>query len=237
MRILTIIILIIILVVSAVKGGGYLLKNCPKIFKHPTKSELEEKDLLGSEEINNFRIAQIQLALKRSGYEVGMVDGKLGKNTRRAIKEFQIVKGIPPTGRIDSKTYFELLENKEIENRRNENLLMHREHKDNLELKNFNRASMVDKHDTSEKQQERIVQYSPPKTEPGNFHTQHKDKKRETVKTVQVVLQKLRYYQGKIDGILGKKTRLAIKEFQRIHGLKPDGIVGIKTRLCLSKEG
>ena len=226
-----------VLAVPVISGINYLWKNDLKIFRHPVKEDLREEELLGSLETSNPRIAEMQTVLKGLGYNLGIVDGRLGKNTRKAIKEFQTAKGISPTGKIDSRTYFELLENKEIKNKRNENLLMYREHKDNLELKNFNRESMVDKHDTSEKQQERIVQYSPPKTEPGNFHTQHKDKKRETVKTIQVVLQKLGYYQGKIDGILGKKTRLAIKEFQRTHGLKPDGIAGIKTRLCLNKEG
>lgn len=34
---------------------------------------------------------------------------------------------------------------------------------------------------------------------------------------------------GPIDGKLGKKTRLAVKAFQRKHGLTADGVVGDKT--------
>ena len=45
------------------------------------------------------------------------------------------------------------------------------------------------------------------------------------------------FYKGKIDGILGKRTRLAIKKYQKTRSLKADGILGDKTKLCLAKEG
>jgi len=106
-----------ILVVPVISGINYLRKNDLKIFRHPTKEDTKEEELIGSQEVSNFRIAQIQHALKNFGYDPGVIDGRLGKNTRKAIKEFQIAKGISPTGKIDSRTYFELLEKSKDRNK------------------------------------------------------------------------------------------------------------------------
>jgi chromosome segregation ATPase len=52
---------------------------------------------------------------------------------------------------------------------------------------------------------------------------------------IQAILKGSGLYKGSIDGINGSQTKQAVKEFQRIKGLKPDGIVGRKTREKLSK--
>jgi len=64
---------------------------------------------------------------------------------------------------------------------------------------------------------------SPAKTQKGNAD----------VRSAQEHLAHLGYYKGKIDGIMGPKTRAAIKKFQREHGLKGDGILGKKTKRAL----
>jgi len=46
---------------------------------------------------------------------------------------------------------------------------------------------------------------------------------------VQEALQSAGYYKGNIDGKLGAKTREAISQFQKDHGLKADGVIGQKT--------
>lgn len=48
-------------------------------------------------------------------------------------------------------------------------------------------------------------------------------------KQIQQRLKDLGYYTGKIDGIIGKWSIVAIKAFQRDNGLVVDGIVGPKT--------
>ena len=55
------------------------------------------------------------------------------------------------------------------------------------------------------------------------------------MKEVQVCLQNAGFYKGKIDGVKGKTTKKAIKEFQKANGLKADGKVGPKTWELLSK--
>ena len=50
-----------------------------------------------------------------------------------------------------------------------------------------------------------------------------------TVQDIQVALKNAQLYQGKVDGILGPRTRKAIEDFQEHSGLKVDGKVGPQT--------
>lgn len=52
-------------------------------------------------------------------------------------------------------------------------------------------------------------------------------------KQVQQKLKNLGYYTGAIDGIIGSKSKSAIKRFQRDYGLVVDGIIGPKTLAAL----
>lgn len=51
---------------------------------------------------------------------------------------------------------------------------------------------------------------------------------------IQRALKNSGFYQGSIDGKMGPLTRDAIREFQRVHGLKDDGVVGKQTWTQLS---
>lgn len=46
---------------------------------------------------------------------------------------------------------------------------------------------------------------------------------------VQKALQKAGYYDGAIDGKIGRRTIDAVKNFQKEHDLKVDGVIGLKT--------
>jgi D-alanyl-D-alanine carboxypeptidase (penicillin-binding protein 5/6) len=46
------------------------------------------------------------------------------------------------------------------------------------------------------------------------------------LKQVQLALKKAGYNPGRVDGILGAKSKSALKAFQRANGLSPDGVVG-----------
>jgi murein L,D-transpeptidase YcbB/YkuD len=56
-----------------------------------------------------------------------------------------------------------------------------------------------------------------------------------TNKDIQIALQNAGFYQGEIDGVIGPKTRRAIREFQAENNLAVDGKVGPKTWTILSK--
>ena len=50
-----------------------------------------------------------------------------------------------------------------------------------------------------------------------------------SIQDIQMSLKNADLYQGKVDGILGPRTRKAIEAFQEQNGLKVDGKVGPKT--------
>ncbi len=50
-----------------------------------------------------------------------------------------------------------------------------------------------------------------------------------SVSDVQAALTRAGFDPGAVDGKMGKKTKAAIKAFQRSHGLKADGVIGDKT--------
>ena len=60
-------------------------------------------------------------------------------------------------------------------------------------------------------------------------------KGREHTKEIQICLKNAGFYNGNIDGVKGKNTKKAIKEFQKANGLKADGVVGAKTWEALSR--
>ncbi len=60
-------------------------------------------------------------------------------------------------------------------------------------------------------------------------------KSKEWIKELQTCLKNAGFYTGKIDGVKGRNTRRAIREFQRANGLTADGAVGKKTWELLSK--
>jgi peptidoglycan hydrolase-like protein with peptidoglycan-binding domain len=57
----------------------------------------------------------------------------------------------------------------------------------------------------------------------------------ERIKDIQTCLKSAGFYNGEIDGVKGKQTRKAIKEFQKANGLEADGVVGKKTWELLTK--
>lgn len=54
--------------------------------------------------------AKIQTALKNAGLYQGTVDGKIGKNTNKAIMEFQKLNGLKADGIVGKKTWAALQE-------------------------------------------------------------------------------------------------------------------------------
>jgi len=55
-------------------------------------------------------------------------------------------------------------------------------------------------------------------------------------KDIQQALKNAGYYNGKIDGVKGKGTKRAVKEFQKANGLRADGVVGRRTWELLERH-
>jgi peptidoglycan hydrolase-like protein with peptidoglycan-binding domain len=54
-------------------------------------------------------------------------------------------------------------------------------------------------------------------------------------KDIQTALKNAGFYQGEIDGVIGRETKEAIMKFQGANGLTADGTVGSRTWVLLSK--
>lgn len=68
---------------------------------YPDKKVLAEKKA----DISN---KNIQRALKKAGFYNGAIDGKIGKNTKNAIKRFQEANGLNADGIVGKKTWEKL---------------------------------------------------------------------------------------------------------------------------------
>ncbi|PIQ87792.1 MAG: hypothetical protein COV73_02265 [Candidatus Omnitrophica bacterium CG11_big_fil_rev_8_21_14_0_20_43_6] len=58
-------------------------------------------------------------------------------------------------------------------------------------------------------------------------------KQRLSVKQIQTALKNAGYFQGEVDGKMGKQTRQAIRDFQKANNLQVDGRVGKNTSKAL----
>jgi len=58
-------------------------------------------EVLCEKDINNNKIREVQQALKDKGYEVGVVDGIMGRGTKAAIQKFQEDNGLPIGGALN----------------------------------------------------------------------------------------------------------------------------------------
>jgi peptidoglycan hydrolase-like protein with peptidoglycan-binding domain len=54
---------------------------------------------------------EIQTALKKAGFFKGVLDGKIGPETKEAVKKFQQANGMTPDGVVGSKTWGVLSKN------------------------------------------------------------------------------------------------------------------------------
>ena len=71
------------------------------------KSQIQD-EVMGYRLKSKNRTKQIQTALKKAGFYKGDIDGKLGPQTKKAIKVFQKSKGLTPDGVIGVRTWEEL---------------------------------------------------------------------------------------------------------------------------------
>ena len=54
------------------------------------------------------RIREIQSALKSAGFNPGPVDGKMGQQTKTAVRDFQTANGLQADGKVGPKTWSKL---------------------------------------------------------------------------------------------------------------------------------
>lgn len=195
----------------------YLNEGIQNLFFKEAKERAKERELIGSVDVYSPRVEEIQEILKKAGFSPGPVDGRMGWQTRKAIREFQETKGLKVSGKVNQETWLEF-------NREKEALV-------NLKKERVEEPLFLPLEEKPKdiKSKEEILRIMGP---------QDKAKveiPKDKTKQIQLALKNAGFDAGPIDGKIGKKTRRAIREFQKAKGLKPDGIVGSKTWQELEK--
>ena len=172
---------------------------------HKDKAELREGQVIGSIDGYNPRVEEIQEILQKAGFEPGPLDGRMGAQTRAAIRKFQKEKGLKANAKIDSATYLAL--NREKEDAAH---IFKAEH-----LNSDDREVMREAGSEKTKIQDEVLSY--------------RLESQDRAKQIQTALKNAGFYKGQIDGKIGPQTKRAIKDFQKANKLNPDGVVGLKT--------
>lgn len=151
---------------------------------------------LGSE---GAAVRALQGALIELGFLKGAVDGKYGKATEQAVRDYQEKNKLTVSGTADAVSQQKL-----------------------FEAKPLNRAGRATEVKTLSAVPGQILR-------PGD--------RGDWISDLQKNLQTLGFYKGKIDGIFGRGTELAVRAFQKKAGLRQDGKVGSRTMQALLAGG
>jgi len=83
-----------------------LKESLSKASQDETKASagLKSKKVVG-EVKSRPNAKQIQMALKNAGYDPGTIDGKMGRQTKEAIRAFQRANNLYADGRVGKKTW------------------------------------------------------------------------------------------------------------------------------------
>ena len=150
----------------------------------------------------------LQTRLKDLGYYKSKVDGKMGKGTVNALKEFQKAHGLKDDGVAGQATYAVLFT-------------------DNALKKGTTPTPMPTTIPTPAPEVTATADTS------ASWPTLRKNDSGTNVAQLQEALIQLGYLSGKADGNYGDKTVSAVKAFQKANGLTADGTAGEQTQRAL----
>jgi peptidoglycan hydrolase-like protein with peptidoglycan-binding domain len=198
--------LVIIFLIMFIEPARSYLNNILLKHQDNLREELKEKEIIGCAVGRNPKVENIQNTLKYDGFRPGPVDGRMGTQTRMAIRKFQESRGggMKVTGRIDPATWLALNKKQELK-------------KPVPDIISKTRLPSVEAAEAGRKLdvQDEIIG--------------HRLRSKDRVEKIQTALKDAGFYKGGIDGKSGSKTRAAIKAFQKSKGLTADGVVGQKT--------
>lgn len=151
-------------------------------------------------------VKELQRALRDAGFYDGRIDGDFGRGTERALKKFQADRGLESDGVAGSGTWATL----------------NSKTPPTVEAAPPVAEVVPEAAPAAIPVAEVVPEYSDmPKLRRGAKGTD--------VRTLQQALQDEGYYNGRVDGDFGWRTRNAVKAYQRDNGLSADGVAGDKT--------
>ena len=204
---------------------------------------------------NKKWVKNVQSHLKSAGFDPQRADGVWDQRTANALNTFQKKSGLEPTERVGSRTWARLsrsvllardgtspaqaLGERSAAVLQSEKLLRKIGYKnvlaDGVFDKDTQKASRSferrfrgtgDDGRIGENQLERMKVVARAKQHPGSGPLLKEGYRGAPVKALQQRLDQLGFANGANDGVFGKNTEKAVKQFQRSVGLEADGIVG-----------
>lgn len=168
----------------------------------------------------NSDVKKLQQALEILGYYDGKIDGKYGKETAAAVREYQEDENLPADGYAGKYTV------KSIFGSCNSRTLTTQPAPDSSKKTTTSSSSSKTSSTSSSSKYPTVksiaaIGSAPSKTQFGDSGT--------NVVKLQQALECLGYYDGAIDGKFGKTTEAAVKRFQAKRNMKEDGIAGAST--------
>jgi len=98
----------IFIYIASVLIAVFLFPGCAFVNFGHQKEAKEEKEIFGFLDGYNHRIKEAQDYLTNAGFNPGPIDGKMQRDTRKAIKNFQRDNGLKITGFIGTETWKKL---------------------------------------------------------------------------------------------------------------------------------
>ena len=158
-------------------------------------------------------VKTVQKRLKELGYYKGSIDGKMGKTTVKAVRDFQEANGLKADGVAGKATYAVLFS-------------------DDTLKKGVTPTPQATATPAPEEAEDKATA-TPAGKSASVWTTLRKNDSGNDVAQLQEMLIKLGYLSGKADGNYGSKTVEAVKAFQKANGLKVDGTAGADTQKVL----
>lgn len=91
---------------AQVQSRDELINNLKESLKNRMEPQEEVASKKAISEVKSRpSVKKIQIALKNAGYTLGAVDGKMGKQTKDAIKAFQQANNLTVDGKVGKKTW------------------------------------------------------------------------------------------------------------------------------------
>lgn len=149
-------------------------------------------------------VLQLQQALNALGYDTNGTDGKFGKGTEQAVKDYQKANGLTVDGKAGVKTLAQLYAGSSSSGSTNGSTSGSMNGSASSEIYTAKNPNTLQSGDSGSK-----------------------------VTQLQNALKLLGFYTGGVDGKFGSGTKKAVMQFQRANGLTADGLAGTKTQTLL----
>lgn len=149
-------------------------------------------------------VLQLQQALNALGYDTNGTDGKFGKGTEQAVKDYQKANGLTVDGKAGVKTLAQLYAGSSSSGSTNGSTSGSMNGSASSEIYTAKNPNTLQSGDSGSK-----------------------------VTQLQNALKLLGFYTGGVDGKFGSGTKKAVMQFQRANRLTADGLAGTKTQTLL----